>query len=46
MPRPRTDTRLADLVAAATRVFIGQGYRRTQMADVAEELGVAKGTIY
>src|SRR5262245_540694 len=23
-----------------------QGYRRTQMADVAERLGVAKGTLY
>jgi AcrR family transcriptional regulator len=34
------------LVAAATRVFIAQGYRRTQMADVAAELGIAKGTIY
>jgi AcrR family transcriptional regulator len=46
MPRPRIDTRLSDLVAAATRVFIAQGYRRTQMADVASELGVAKGTVY
>ena len=24
-------------------VFIAQGYRRTQMADIAEALGVAKG---
>ncbi len=46
MPRRRNDTRFADLVAAATRVFIAQGYRRTQMADVAAELGVAKGTVY
>ena len=38
--------RLADLVDAATRVFIAQGYRRTQMADVAEAMGVAKGTVY
>jgi AcrR family transcriptional regulator len=27
-------------------VFIEQGYRRAQMADVAEALGVAKGTLY
>ena len=27
-------------------VFIIQGYRRTQMADVAKALGVAKGTLY
>src|SRR5688572_22344072 len=46
MSRRRSDCRLADLIAAATRVFIAQGYRRTQMADVAAELGVAKGTVY
>src|SRR5882724_6430613 len=46
MVRRRSDTRLSDLVEAASRVFIKQGYRRTQMADVAEELGVAKGTLY
>jgi len=34
------------LVDCATRVFIDQGYRRTQMADVADALGVAKGTLY
>src|ERR1044071_1931814 len=31
---------------AATRVFIAQGYQRTQMEDVATTLGVAKGTLY
>jgi AcrR family transcriptional regulator len=46
MPRRSSPTRIADLVVAATRVFIAQGYRRTQMADVAAELGVAKGTVY
>lgn len=46
MSRRRSETRFTDLVAAATKVFIDQGYRRTQMADVAEELGVAKGTVY
>jgi len=46
MVRRRSDTRLADLVEAASKVFIELGYRRTQMADVAEELGVAKGTLY
>ena len=38
--------RLEQLVDCATRVFIDQGYRRTQMADVADALGVAKGTLY
>jgi AcrR family transcriptional regulator len=38
--------RLEQLVDCATRVFIDRGYRRTQMADVADALGVAKGTLY
>src|SRR5438876_5843482 len=38
--------RLEQLVDAATLVFIEQGYRRTQMADVAAALGVARGTLY
>ena len=46
MARMIPDDRLARLVACATQVFIAQGYRRTQMADVAEALGVAKGTLY
>src|SRR5262249_3806338 len=46
MARTVPDDRLARLVECATQVFIEQGYRRTQMADVARALGVAKGTIY
>ena len=38
--------RLERLVDCATQVFIEQGYARTQMADVAAALGVAKGTLY
>jgi AcrR family transcriptional regulator len=34
------------LVGAAARVFATKGYRLTQMADVAQELGVAPGTLY
>jgi AcrR family transcriptional regulator len=34
------------LVDVATGVFIDQGYRHTRMEDVAEALGVAKGTLY
>lgn len=34
------------LVRAATEVFIERGYHRTQMSDVAEAVGVAKGTLY
>jgi AcrR family transcriptional regulator len=40
------DDRLEQLVDAAAGVFIEQGYARTQMADVAAALGVAKGTLY
>ncbi len=46
MPRTTPETRFQDLIDAATGVFIAQGYRRTQMADVAEAMGVAKGTLY
>jgi AcrR family transcriptional regulator len=46
MPRTIPESRLKDLIACATRVFIEQGYRRTQIADIAAELGVAKGTVY
>jgi len=46
MARRAPEDRFQDLIDAATGVFIAQGYRRTQMADVAEAMGVAKGTIY
>jgi AcrR family transcriptional regulator len=39
-------SRFQDLIDAATRVFIAQGYRRTQMSDIAEAMGLAKGTVY
>lgn len=34
------------LMSAAAETFIAQGFQRTQMQDVADVLGVAKGTIY
>jgi len=46
MGRAKPESRLGDLLEAATRVFIAEGYRRTQMADVAHAMGVAKGTVY
>ena len=46
MARRIPEDRLEQLVECATRVFIEQGYARTQMADVAAALGVAKGTLY
>ncbi len=46
MARSRDPQRLDLLVRAATEVFIAQGYRRTQMMDIAEVAQVAKGTLY
>jgi AcrR family transcriptional regulator len=38
--------RFHSLIEAATAVFVEQGYRRTQIADVATRMGVAKGSVY
>jgi AcrR family transcriptional regulator len=46
MARSVPPDRLEQLIDCAARVFIEQGYRRTQMADVAAAMGVAKGTLY
>ena len=46
MARTIPESRLKDLLDCATRIFIAQGYRRTQIADVAGALGIAKGTVY
>ncbi len=46
MPRRIPENRFDDLVDAATEVFIARGYRLTQMSDIAEAVGVAKGTLY
>lgn len=46
MPRHVPPDRFESLVAAGAATFIAQGFRRTQMQDVAEALGVAKGTVY
>lgn len=46
MARETPPDRIAELVRCAAEVFIAQGYRRTQMADIAAALGVAKGTLY
>lgn len=46
VPRLIPADRLAALIEAGTAVFVAQGYRRAQMQDVADALGVAKGTVY
>lgn len=46
MARRIPENRFDELVRAATGVFIEHGYRLTQMSDIAEAVGVAKGTLY
>lgn len=46
MSRKIPESRFVDLVDGATEVFIARGYRLTQMSDVADAVGVAKGTLY
>jgi AcrR family transcriptional regulator len=46
MARHIPDDRLQQIVQAAANVFIDQGYQRTQMADIAQAAGLAKGTLY
>jgi len=46
MARKRSPGSLDRLLDAATRVFVARGYRRTQMADVAREMGVSAGALY
>jgi AcrR family transcriptional regulator len=46
MARPIPPERFGQLIEAATKTFVTRGYRLTQMADIAEALGVAKGTLY
>ena len=46
MPRAVPEDRFQALIDAATAVFLEQGYRRTQVADVAARMGLAKGSVY
>ena len=46
MSRSIPEDRFQHLIDAATAVFLEQGYRRTQVADVAARLGLAKGSVY
>lgn len=46
MPRTTPPDRLAKLLDAAAAAFVEHGFQRTQMDDIAERLGVSKGTIY
>jgi len=46
MARTIPPDRLPAVIEAAVGVFVTHGYRRTQMQDIADVLGLAKGTLY
>ncbi|MBI5505006.1 MAG: helix-turn-helix transcriptional regulator [Deltaproteobacteria bacterium] len=46
MPRPPATDRLPELVRCAGDVFLAKGYRRTQMADVTQAMGLSAGAVY
>ena len=46
MARTIPSDRLTTVIEAAVGVFVTHGYRRTQMQDIADVLGLAKGTLY
>lgn len=46
MPRATPSDRLPKLLDAAAAAFVEHGFQRTQMDDIAERLGVSKGTVY
>lgn len=46
MPRIRAVDRLDTLIETATELFITKGYRRTQMADITQAMGLSPGAVY
>ncbi len=45
MPRGGSDTR-AEIVRVAMRLFVEQGYDKTSLREIAEQLGVTKAALY
>lgn len=46
MRKVQPEIRIDQILSAAATVFISRGYRRTTMADIAREMGIAPGTLY
>src|SRR4051794_22095326 len=44
--RKQPETRRADIISAALRLFAAKGFAATRLDDVAEAAGIAKGTVY
>lgn len=45
-PRPRSEAKRARIIDAAMRYFAEYGYHAVRVADIAAELGIAKGSIF
>ncbi len=45
-PRPRSETKRSRIVEAAMRHFAEHGYHASRVGDIADELGIAKGSIF
>lgn len=45
-PRKPREQRWAELIEAATRVFFEKGYEAASLQDIAERLGMLKGSLY
>jgi AcrR family transcriptional regulator len=46
MNEKRTSQRIATLIDVATRLFIDRGYRRTQMEDITQAMGLSPAAVY
>ena len=46
MPRKKQEEKYNKILEAATRVFAREGFHNAKIGDVAEEAGVAHGTVY
>lgn len=45
-PRPRSEAKRARIIDVAMRHFAEQGYHAARVADIAAELGIAKGSVF
>ena len=46
LPRPRSEAKRARIIDAAMRHFAEQGYHAARVGDIADQLGIAKGSIF
>src|SRR5579862_2913301 len=45
-PRPRSENKRSRIVDAAMRHFAEHGYHASRVGDIADELGIAKGSVF